>query len=189
MGWLSNLFGRGNKPKKKNIKKSAVEPTFAEEESSEGEKTVQHYFFICSANASLIDAYHKTFSRAAAEDPKRKMILEDPVRYSSLRGDLDVRAKEAAAELMPFNGELFLGTKSSTVKYIDECLLGLKVAAFKEIHVSSITTKQTGAAWVHHVYEELMRQAVTQGILPFEMIETTDKKTAHFLRDSFIKVE
>ena len=54
-----------------------LKKVFSGEKKEEGD--AEHFFFfICSGNASLINAYDNMFKQAAAADTKKTMILESP---------------------------------------------------------------------------------------------------------------
>jgi hypothetical protein len=142
----------------------------------------QSYFFICSGNASLIDAYNRLFKGGALA------YGGAAGHYHASAGNLGVRQQEASKASLPFVGQSYMGSKSTPVSQMHEVLQALGVAASGEIHIAFVSVKQTGVSWVQKVYADLLRQAVSQGILPYEMYVTKDKDGAEFLLGSFRKV-
>jgi tetratricopeptide (TPR) repeat protein len=154
-------------------KKESTSPTT---ESSES------FFFICTGNASLVNAYNDLFQVGALA------YHGAAGHYSAGVGNLDLREQESSKASLPFVGQSHMGSKSTPVSHMHEVLQTLRVAASGEIHVAFVSVNQTGVSWVQEVYGELLNQAVSQGILPYEMYVTNDKAAAQFLLDSFEKV-
>ena len=155
-----------------------LRPTPPTKESSE-----QSYFFVCTGNASLIRAYNDLFIVGAHAHNGTAG------HYYSNVGNLDVIEREARKASVPFVGQSYMGSKTTPVSHIHEILGVLRIAAGgKEIHIAFVSADQTGVSWVHKVYAELLNQAVSQSILPYEMYVTKDEDTAQLLLGSFQKI-
>jgi tetratricopeptide (TPR) repeat protein len=155
-------------------KKGSTSPTM--------EPSEQSYFFICTGNPSLVSAYNNLFQVGALA------YHGAAGRYYASAGNLDVREQEANKVSLPFVGQSYLDSESTPVSHMHDVLQSLGVAASREIHIAFVSVDQAGVSWVQEVYGELLNQAVSQGILPYEMYVTKDKASAQFLLDSFEKV-
>ncbi|HLO15513.1 MAG TPA: hypothetical protein VK206_11835 [Anaerolineales bacterium] len=169
MNFLRNLFEK-------------KESTPSTKESTTKRSSEQSYFFICSGNASLIGAYNGLFKVGALA------YHGTAGHYYASTGSLDTRQQEASKTSLPFAGQSYMGAKSTPVSQTQEVLLSIRVAASRESHIAFVSVDQTGVSWVHKVYNELLNQAVSQGILPFEMFVTNNENAAQFLLGSFSKV-
>jgi len=69
-----------------------------------------------------------------------------------------------------------------------DVLREMGVGSGGEIHIASVTVDSSDASWVHGIYNEVLDQAVRQGILPFNMYVTEDKNAAKFLLESLNKI-
>jgi hypothetical protein len=107
--------------------------------------------------------------------------------YYANVGNLDVRQQEASKASLPFVGHSYMGSKSTPVSHMNKILQDIRVAASREAHIAFVSVDQTGVSWVHKVYDKLLSQAISQGILPYEMYVTKDKEAAQFLLGSFNK--
>jgi hypothetical protein len=176
MGFLRNLFGK----KEKNP------PT---NKSSE-----QYYYFIGSGNASLIEAYNDMFTRMAAADSKASNFIETPARYRASVSTLSAREQEAREASLTFEGQSYMGpigtreAKSTPISLMHQILFMLRLEATKEVHLAFVAVNQSGVSWVQKVHAEFLNQAISQGILPYEMYITKDKDAARSLLGSFKKV-
>ena len=154
-------------------KKESTSPTKGPSEQS--------YFFICSGNASLVKAYCDLFQVGG------RAYNGATGHYYANAGNLDVRQQEASKASLPFVGHSYMGSKSTPVSHMNKILQDIRVAARRETHIAFVSVDQTGVSWVHKVYDQLLSQAISQGILPYEMYVTKDKDAAQFLLGSFNK--
>jgi len=153
------------------------------------ESTEHSYFFICSGNASIINAYNDQFQVGARD------YNGSAGHYYANVSNLDARKQEASKASLPFVGESYMGSKSTPVSHVHEVLQTLTVGLGREIHIAFVSVQTgvqwlpnlTGASWVHKVYAKLLQQAMSQGILPYKMYITKDKDAAQFLLGSFEK--
>lgn len=156
-----------------SLKNMATRPT---KESSE-----QSFFFICTGNPSLANAYNDLFKVGALA------YNGSAGHYYASKSNLDVRVQEASQTSLPFVGQSYLGSKSTPISHTHEVLQSLRASASTEIHIAFVSVNQTGVSWVQKVYAELLHQAASQGILPHEMYVTKDKDAAQFLLGLFEK--
>jgi hypothetical protein len=169
------------------VKVAALEDALAEYQKRESTPQTngapgQSYFFICSGNASLIDAYNNLFKVGALA------YNGTAGHYYASVGNLDVRKQEASKASLPFVGQSCMGAISTPVSQMHEVLQAIGAEAGGEMHIAFVSVDQTGISWVNKVYNELLDQAVSQGIIPYEIYVTEDKNAAQFLLDSFEKI-
>jgi hypothetical protein len=176
MGFLRNLFG----------KKETTSPA---NKSSE-----QYYYFIGSGNASLIEFYNDMFKKMAAADSKASKFIETPAHYRASVSTLSAREQEAHKSSLTFEGQSIMGpigareAKSTPITLMHQILFMLRLGATKEVHLAFVAVNQSGVPWVQKVHAEFLNQAISQGILPYEMYVTKDKDAARSLLGSFKKV-
>lgn len=195
MGLFGNLFGK---------KKAAVpaagrpatepvaEPVTAPLEPAESEPaeappaaapaTSRTYFFICSGNPSLIDAHDSLLKVGVLP------WNGEAGHYTFAAGDLESRAREAEAGEAAFSGQRFMGSSGSEVESVAEVLRSMRVGAFGDTHVAFAAVDGGGVAWVRNVYDELLKEAMSQGILPYYVYVTPEEPAARFLLESFTRV-
>jgi len=142
----------------------------------------QSYFFICSGNASLIDSYNNLFKVGAPA------YHGTAGHYYAGIGDLGAREQEASKASLPFVGQCYMDTKSTPMSQMQEVLRAIEAEASREVHIAFVSVDPTGVAWVQKVYSELLKQAVSQDILPYEMYVTKDNDASQFLLSSFNKI-
>jgi Flp pilus assembly protein TadD len=141
------------------------------------------HFFVCSANPSLIDAFHKLLRVGAP------IYGGSAGHYRADANALAARQAEATAADLSFAGERLLATSTSQVAAVADVLAGLQTEARAHgAHVAYVAVGATGTGWVREVYDNLLGQAVQQGILPFAVYSTDDGEAAKFLLDSFAPV-
>jgi len=188
MSWLKRLFNKEEPmDKKKQLASATIRPIDARR-SADGEPELtrqsseQSFFFVCSGNASLIDAYDGLFKVVALSH------IGAAGHYYASKHSLDVRREEASKASLPFVGQCYMGAESTPVSHMHEVLLTLSVAASRDIHIAFVSVDQTRVSWVQKVYRKLLSQAVSQGILPYRMYVTKDKDASQFLLGSFNKI-
>jgi hypothetical protein len=64
----------------------------------------------------------------------------------------------------------------------------MRVGVLGDTHVAFAVVDGEGVAWVRGVYDQLLEEAMSQGILPYYMYVTTDEGAARFLLESFSSV-
>jgi len=137
------------------------------------------YHFICSSNRSLTVAFHNLFTVGAP------VYGGSAEWYNAERGRLSERRNQAEALSIPFGGTRAFGPKVEAVSSVSDVLSNLSLAAHGSVYISVVQVGSRGQAWVQEVYTTLLDEAVAQGILPFPMFTTPDKRAALFLIDSF----
>ena len=143
-------------------------------------KTGLSFFFVCSANQSLVSTYHDLFRVGVAA------YGGSAGHYRAGEDTLSVRQEEAARVSLPFGGLRFLGSREAPVPLLPEVLAELKSASWRgSVFISHVAIGDSGKKWVHEVYNLLLDEALKQGILPFSMYVTADQGAAQFLLDSF----
>ncbi len=189
MGLFGNLFGRkkASAPAAESVDAPiAAPPEPAASDAGEAPPTAtaagRTYFFICSGNPSLI----------AAHDSLLKLgVLPwngEAGHYTFAAGDLESRAGEAESGGIVFSGERFMGSSCSKADTVGEVLRSMRVGVLGDTHVAFAAVDGEGVAWVRGVYDQLLEEAMSQGILPYYMYVTTDEGAARFLLESFSRV-
>lgn len=136
--------------------------------------------FVCSANASVIDAFHSLFRVGAPA------YGGSAARYHADESALSARREAAKAAGLAFAGTSLMLSTSKEVSAVADVLGSLGAQSGSGgIHVAYVTVGPAGRDWVRQVYDELVRQAVPQGILPFPVYSTEDGSAARFLLASF----
>jgi hypothetical protein len=186
MGLFGNLFG------KKEAAPAVAEPVAAPPESAEpaaaeappatSPAASRTYFFICSGNPSLIDAHDSLLKVGVLP------WNGEAGHYTFAAGDLESRAREAEAGEVAFSGQRFMGSSGTEVDSVAEVLRSMRVGAFGDTHVAFAAVDGGGVAWVRSVYDELLKEAMSQGILPYYVYVTTEEPAARFLLESFGRV-
>lgn len=154
----------------------------ARDKGATKEPSGQSFFFICSGNASLIDAYHALFKVGA---PAFSGTFG---HYYASVDNLEARKQKASKSSIPFIGRSYIGARSTSESHMHEVLRDIGGAVSREVHIAFVSVDQTGISWVRKVYNELLDQAASQGILPPEMYVTKDRDASQFLLGSFKKV-
>lgn len=132
------------------------------------------FYFVCSGNESLIVAYDNLF-RVAEQAGWGRV---GRYRLNLFDGPLSSARETAQAQSTQFAGEEFLGKKHEHVDQMEELLGKLGASAHGVLHVAFAEVSDAHAEWVHQVYNELLGEAVRQGILPFRMYVTRDPEAS-----------
>lgn len=140
------------------------------------------HFFICSSDASIIDAHHETLKAGL---PAYGGTAE---RYSCSGSDLEERERQAKATHMPFSGVSRIGPNAKSSGTMADVLRSIRIGSVGETHVEHVKVQDAGAPWVRKVYEALFSEGVSEEILPFYMHETKDDGEARFLLDSLRRI-
>ncbi len=142
------------------------------------------FSFVCSGNESLIEAFCGLF-RVAEQAGWGKVA-----RYRSevWGGGLEGAAAAVGEKGLRFAGEKWLGSSRTPVEQMEELLVEFRAAASRIVHVAFVEVGADHSPWVRQVYEELLGQALKQGILPFPMFITNNKEAADFIRASLQSV-
>jgi hypothetical protein len=140
------------------------------------------YFFICSGNASLIDAHDSLLK------PGLVPWSGEAAHYVFGSGVLEARAQQAQSEGLAFGGRRYMGSSESAVDTVAEALRDIRAGSYGDTHVAYAAVGGGGADWVLTVYNELLKEATSQGILPYYLYVTKDAAAARFLCDSFTRV-
>jgi hypothetical protein len=186
MGLFGNLFG-----KKKDAPPVAEpvaappappEPAAVEEAPAAAPAAGRTYFFICSGNPSLIEAHDSLLKVGVLP------WNGEAGHYTFSSGDLESRATQAKAEGLAFAGQRFMGSTGGEMGDVAEVLQSMRVGAFGDSHVAFAAVDGGGVAWVRSVYDELLKEAMSQGILPYYVYITAEEPAARFLLESFRRV-
>jgi hypothetical protein len=140
------------------------------------------YYFVCSGNRSLIEAYHGLFRVGAPA------YGGSAAYYRGDHGQLRARQAEPAAASLPFAGQRCMGSSVGEMATVADVLSDVSVAGYQGVFISHVTVGPSGRDWVREVYTTLLGEAVKQGILPFSMYTTSSEEAAQFLIDSFSPV-
>jgi len=183
MGWWGNLFGRKRRsgPPPEESRPAAVDVAASTEPAAPAPSGETH-FFICSGNEEVIE--------------HQEAVLKEGVstyggttgRYSCTGGDLHERQLQAQAADMPFEGESRMGPNARHVHKMSEVLSGVRAGSAGETHVAYASVKAPGAPWVRAVYDELLNEAMSEGVLPYYIYETKDDGAARYLLDSLRRI-
>ena len=193
MGLFGNLFGKKETapPAAQSVAEPVAEPAAASPEPaapdaeappSAAPAASRTYFFICSGNPSLIDAHDSLLKVGVLP------WNGESGHYTFSAGDLESRAREAEAGGVAFAGYRFMGSSGTEVGSVAEMLRSMRVGAFGDTHVAFAAVDGGGVAWVRSVYDELLKEAMSQGILPYYVYVTTEEPAARFLLESFGRV-
>jgi hypothetical protein len=136
------------------------------------------YYFICTGNQSLINAYHNVFRVGAPA------YGGSAACYRVDKGQLSARMAAATAASLLFVGQRSMGSTVEEVSNVSDVLAGLGVSAHGSVFISFVSVGPAGQDWVRKAYNTLLGEAVGQGILPFSMYTTANKDAAQFLIDS-----
>jgi hypothetical protein len=185
MGLFGNLFGKKDPaPPVAEAPAPPAEPSAPAEEATAPAPaaTSRTYYFICSGNPSLIDAYDSILKVGVVP------WSGEAGHYAFASGDLESRVQKAEAEGLAFAGLRYMGSSGTEVDDIAEVLRNMRVGAYGDMHVAFAVVDGGGAAWVRTVYDELLKEAMSQGILPYYVYVTTEEPAARFLLESFERV-
>jgi hypothetical protein len=180
MGLREALFGRRTAPAPSPAPPAAPSPAGGPpaEPAGPGET----HFFICSPNESLIAAHDEVLKAGL---PAYGGTAE---RYSCCGSDLEEREHQAKAADMPFSGVSRMGSSEKSPGKMADVLSSIRVGSIGDTHVEHVKVKDSGAPWVRTVYETLLKEGMSQGILPYYMHETKDDGEARYLLDSLRRV-
>jgi hypothetical protein len=138
------------------------------------------HYFVCSGNQSLIEAFHGLYRVGAP------VYGGSAVLYRAEASRLESRQAEAAEQGLIFDGRKLMGDRSSQVMKLADVLAGMRVdASSGGTHISYVAVNPSGEASVKDVYSTLLKEAMSQEILPFFLYETKREDAARFLLDSF----
>ena len=138
------------------------------------------HFFVCSGNRSLIEAYHSLFRMAAPAYGGSATV------YRADTETLSARQADAAGDSMPFEGQRSLGAKPEPAPDLAGVLGSMsRESPSGRVFIAYVTVGPQGIGWVRETYATVMNDAMSQGILPFWMYETTSADAARYLLDSF----
>lgn len=180
MGIFDRLFGKRKSLQQKSRTDEIGDEVIEIAKRNISPSTDLEYFFVCSGNQSIIEAYHNIFRVGApAYGGSAKFYRYD-------RSDLANRKAEEAGASLFFGGQSLLGSTQSELAYVTDVLTKLESSSSHgNGYIAFVSVGNTGRAWIQEVYTTLMEEAVQQGILPFHMYTTTKKEAAQFLLDSF----
>jgi hypothetical protein len=137
------------------------------------------HFFVCSPNASLIEAFDGLFRVGAPA------YGGSAARLHTTSASLDERRRVAVAGAPPFAGRSLMLTTEKDLDDVAALLASLGAQSGSDgLWIAYVAVGPEGRAWVRQVYDELIRQAIPQGILPFPMVSTEAPDAARFLLDS-----
>jgi hypothetical protein len=176
---FGGLFGKKRREDESMTREQAMEKIVDFGRSKIPPAAELSYHFVCSGNPSLIRAYHELFRVGAAA------YGGSAAHYSAEGSRLSARQAEAEAASLPFGGQRSMGTTVENVANVSDVLSEMSSAAYGALHISYVSVGPKGREWVPNVYDTLLGEAVRQGILPFRMYATNDKRAAQFLLDSF----
>jgi len=140
------------------------------------------HFFICSPDASLIDAHHEVLEAGLPT------YVGTAERYRCSGSELEERERRAKAEDMPFSGVSRMGPTAKSPGKMADVLRSIRGDPGADTHVEHVKVKDSGAPWVRKVYEDLLKEGMSEGILPFYLHETKDDGEARYLLDSLRRV-
>jgi len=178
MGLRETLFGRKTTP----APTPAATPSPASDPPAEPAGSGETDFFICSPNESLIAAHDEVLKAGL---PAWGGTAE---HYSCCESDLEERERQAKAEDMPFSGVSRMGSSAKSPGKMADVLSGIRIGSVGDTHVEHVRVKDSGAPWVRTVYETLLKEGMSQGILPYYMYETKVDGEARYLLDSLRRV-
>jgi hypothetical protein len=185
MAWWDGLLGKktsAGAPRRAPAPAPPEWPVPEEAVAPESLSSGETHFFICSENESVIEANAGVLKAgAAAWDGAAE-------RYTCHGSDLRDRQREAEAAGIPFDGEKHMGKDTTPLHRMADVLSSLRAGSSGETHVVHAQVHAPGAPWVHTVYDELLHEATSQGILPYYMFETRDDGAARYLLDSLRRV-
>lgn len=183
MGRWGNLFGRkrrsGSQPEES---RPATVDVVESTEPAAPEPSGDTHFFICSSSEDVIERHEAALKVGVAS------YGGTAGRYSCTGSDLHERQLQAQAADMPFEGESRMGSNARHVHRMSEVLSGVRAGSSGETHVAYASVKEPGAPWVRTVYDELLNEAMSEGILPYYIYETKDDGAARFLLDSLRRI-
>ncbi len=154
-------------------------PDMAEVSPATAPVASRSYFFICSGNPTLIEAHDSLLKVGVLPWNGASG------HYTFAAADLEQRAREAEREGVAFAGQRFMGSSGAEIDTVAEVLRSMRVGAFGDTHVAFAAVDGEGVAWVRSVYDELLKEAMSQGILPYYVYVTTEEPAARFLLESF----
>lgn len=180
------IFGKGKNDTEATASRAEAE---AEEQLIEiARRTVPpsedlSYFFVCSGNASLIEAFHSLYKIGAP------VYGGSAALYRADENELSSRQAEASSASLLFAGRSFMGAKAEAVANVAGVLAAVRIESTRGgAFVSFVSVGPEGQDWAREVYTTLLNEAFGQGILPFFMYTTASKDAAQFLLDSFTVV-
>lgn len=182
MGIFDKLFGRHKAAEQPMSRSEAEEQIIEIAQRTVPPAPELSYYFICSGNQSLIKAYHDLYKVGAPA------YGGSAAYYQAGGNQLDARKADSTVASLSFAGQKFMGSKAEGVATVTDVLANLSVSGYRGVFIAFATVGPTGRVWVQKVYNELLNQAVGQGILPFAMYTTASKDAAQFLLDSFTLV-
>lgn len=132
------------------------------------------YYFISSANPSLIDALHTLFQ--ARPQPFIKKVGRGSIRPETL-----MEQKIAAADLL-FSGEFFVLNQSKRMKTMTEVIHSMANQSLGHpLHIVSVSIDRAGEDWMWDVFKTFTEEAMKQGIMPPHMYMVDSFPEAEYL--------
>ncbi|MDP2954860.1 MAG: hypothetical protein Q8N53_00450 [Longimicrobiales bacterium] len=137
----------------------------------------QHYF-VCSNNPSLIKGFMDVYAVAATagcgEFRQLRASVFGPTFEAARRGDTGGSAS--------FPGKEFMGQQSWPTTSLEQVLRQMQASESSgSLHVAYGATTSAHADWMQQVYQQLIGDALKQGILPFQMYVTESEEAAKTL--------
>lgn len=147
--------------------------------SSSGSR--QHYF-VCSNNPSLIKGFMDVYAVAATAG-----WGEFRQRRASVFGArFEAATRDAAARGTSFPGQEHMGQQSWATASLEQVLRQMQASESSgALHVAYGVTTSAHADWMRQVYQQLVGDALKQGILPFRMYVTERDEAAKALLSAF----
>ncbi|NLI17430.1 MAG: hypothetical protein GX427_01265 [Actinomycetales bacterium] len=131
------------------------------------------YFFVCCSNQSLIRSLYDLLRVAApAHGGFAAMLAGD-------KPTIEAHRQEAGA--LGFNGRRHVIREVTEVGTVAEAMSAVQAAGYHDVFVAVAGMDQSGREQMEEMYRGLVRQAFRQGIMPFPMFETDDRRAAQFL--------
>lgn len=141
----------------------------------------QHYF-VCSNNPSLIKGFMDVYAVAATAGWGEFRQF----RASVFGARFEAATRDAAARRTSFPGQEHMGQQSWPTTRLEQVLRQMQASESSgALHVAYGVPSSMHADWMRQVYQQLIGDALKQGILPFRMYVTESEEAAKTLLSAF----
>lgn len=135
------------------------------------------YCFVHDSNWSLIAAFQDAFQHAGPS------FVGGEYRVS--RSQLSDRSEEADRLGLRFDGHSLLGANSTAIATVGDALREMKPGGTgSQTYVAFAAVSGEMYEKMNLLYDTMLKDATSQGMLPFPMLVTTNRDAAQFLLDS-----
>lgn len=145
-----------------------------------GTATDLTYYFVCCGNESVVRSFYELL----------RVVAPAHGGFAAMHGAdrATIEAHRAEAGNLAFSGRKRLIREVTEVATVADALSTLGATAPQHVFSAVAGVGPEGRDQVEQMYRRLVSQSFRQGIMPFPMLETTDRKAASRLLEGCRKI-